>query len=109
MDKYGAPFLVMDEYWNVDFSKGSCRDHRDPNQVCTDDGSSEVLDYEAAFSNAFGSDQSCHGITLVTYAGHGEPFNAPRGARWQLMLNFNPGYEDRRGSTWTLTGPKACF
>ena len=82
------PVIMVDDWWNVDFAKGSCEQVATVHP-CLVDPTAEVRDFEARLGTSFATDASCHGIVLTNYNGpDAKSSDAASKAEWQLMLNY---------------------
>ncbi len=70
--------------------------------LCTDDPTGEVRDYESQIATSFAADPTCHGLKLI---GTNSPVFAQEGvdSEWQLMLDYVAGDSKQN---WTVTSEK---
>jgi hypothetical protein len=94
------PTVLMDDWWNVDYAKQVCasklQNHTD---ICIDDPTGEVRDYESQIETTFAADPNCHGLKMI--GTNGPVFaHGTINADWQMMLDYVPGDSKQN---WTLT------
>jgi hypothetical protein len=82
------PVIMVDDWWNVDFARGSCEQVA-TGHPCLVDPTAEVRNFEARLGTSFATDASCHGIVLRNYTSpDAKSSDAVSKAEWQLMLNY---------------------
>jgi len=118
------PVIVLDDWWNVDYIKSGCEmfaQQGDPASLCPVNLSPKeiVSQFDNDLKVAFGSESSCHGLSLLTFSedmataavknpkapATGKEKVMAEAAHWSLMFDFDGRHENQNGSGWSLVNP----
>jgi hypothetical protein len=84
------PTVVIDDWWNVDYAKNSCRAAANPDQ-CAIAIVAEVRSLEDAIATELASNADCKGVRLARFEGpNGTPpatIDAMKANYWSLTLD----------------------
>jgi hypothetical protein len=99
------PTILTNDGSNVFYAKEVCasklQTHTD---ICIDDPTGEVRDYESQIATAFAADPTCHGLKLIgTNPAYKFTQEVVENAEWQLGFNYVPGDSKQN---WTVSNRK---